>query len=389
MQRLVILFAACVLCAAWVARSQALRDEIDSAAVVSARSPPDPSNDQAEAPEHFFLRGEQYGTDDDYEGYWSQPNAGELPEVILLSRGNREYRAGETAPALEAWREVIARHPNTPAWNMAILNAGGALQESGRHAEAIATLNLLVSDTANFQRVNSAKWLADEQTDSTPMDSYLDPWNNDWYDASKAISASFEALHDLESAQAYNFLARHKFYYRSTCGLAGASEYSQLNDRITDLAGKLHAPLEIAYVVLSVAAAALVVWLAVHFINRRQWRRAIGSALAAAALLVAYPLSFGPACWIAAGSPVCTRLVSTVYFPILRCATRSREAAAIAMWYARLSGPDHSIPAFDGDELNWWEFAGAPAETAGSDAPESLNGLIVAEEEPTPSDRTQ
>lgn len=385
MQRLAILFAACILFAAWAARSRTHLVAIDSTRVVSNESAAANSDAQAEEPEQSFLHGEQYGTDEHYEGYWSQPNAAELPEVVLLSRGNRAYRAGDPAAALEAWRDVIARHPNTPAWNMAILNAGGALQKCGRHAEAIATLSRLLNDTANYQKTNEANWLKADSENATPMDTYLDLWNNDWHQACRSISDSFEALDDLESAQHYALMAQHRFSYRATCGTAAAYEWASLDGRISGLARKLNARLEMVFAVLTVAAAALVVWLAVHFINRRQWRRAFGSALAAAAVLVAYPVSFGPASWIAAGSPVCTRFVSAVYFPILRCANRSREAADIAKWYARLGGPDQSIPAFDGDELTWWETERVPPES--DDLAESgpPSDETVADNETTPS----
>jgi hypothetical protein len=58
----------------------------------------------------------------------------------------------------------------------------------------------------------------------------------------------------------------------------------------------------IAISIFGIAYAAFCIWLTVRIVNRRErWakRLAVGLAL----LLIAYPVSFGPACWITANPP--------------------------------------------------------------------------------------
>jgi hypothetical protein len=65
---------------------------------------------------------------------------------------------------------------------------------------------------------------------------------------------------------------------------------------------------------LAVAFAAFCVWLTVRIINRRErWAKWT----LVPAILIAYPLSFGPACWLSTTSDQSGDIVSSVYFPVL------------------------------------------------------------------------
>jgi hypothetical protein len=64
--------------------------------------------------------------------------------------------------------------------------------------------------------------------------------------------------------------------------------------------------------------------------------------LALVAILVGYPLSFGPAFWVSSQLESGTPFVTSVYKPILRAWLRGPAAVrAIIIWYARLGAkPD-------------------------------------------------
>jgi len=76
---------------------------------------------------------------------------------------------------------------------------------------------------------------------------------------------------------------------------------------------------------LTVAFAAFCVWLAVRIYNRRErWAKwtAVGMVVT---ILVGYPLSFGPACWISSRMQPSGNVVSAIYWPFF-----------LSMW----QGPD-------------------------------------------------
>jgi tetratricopeptide (TPR) repeat protein len=363
-------FAHYLLLIGWFAAFQHSSADSGPTATVSNESDAEIRDDNPR--KHFRLRGEADETAEDYEGYRRFSNPAQRPEVVLLSHGNRAYLAGDWNAAIEVWQKIITAYPNTPAWNMAVLNTGGALQEHNRHAEAISTLTRLLDDTANYLKVDNSNWLSTESADSTPMDAYLHLWNNDWYDACKAISESFEALNDLESAQKYAISARRQFPHRAMCGTAGAYEWSRTDERIANLAKSLHARIEIAFEVLAVAIAAFFMWLGIHLYNRRDLRLTIRWAIVVVTALIAYPLSFGPTCWLAQVMPSCSRLVSSLYFPILRSANRSPQVSTVALWYAALGARGNLTPAFDGDELSWWQTDEVAAEPEAADVGSSM-----------------
>src|SRR5262249_16114163 len=55
-------------------------------------------------------------------------------------------------------------------------------------------------------------------------------------------------------------------------------------------------------------------------------------------VLVAYPLSFGPACWISSRTGVGYFVLPMVYRPILDAMSRSRNVAPLCKWYAEHTG---------------------------------------------------
>jgi hypothetical protein len=87
--------------------------------------------------------------------------------------------------------------------------------------------------------------------------------------------------------------------------------------------------------VLSFACAAFCVWLAVRIVNRRErWAKRI--AIGLIVVLFAYPLGFGPACWISSRingdhSP----LVSYLYGPVIpACRRCPKHVVRWARWYS-------------------------------------------------------
>ena len=61
------------------------------------------------------------------------------------------------------------------------------------------------------------------------------------------------------------------------------------------------------------AFAAFLIWLAVRIINRRVWAKWM---LAALIVLAAYPVSFGPACWINQRTGAGGRTMARIYSPM-------------------------------------------------------------------------
>jgi hypothetical protein len=81
---------------------------------------------------------------------------------------------------------------------------------------------------------------------------------------------------------------------------------------------------------------------------------AFWTTLALAAVLVGYPLSFGPACWISSRiNDVQSDTVSIAYRPITWGMSQSDRIANALIWYAQLG----SRPGWEWVELKddgWW-----------------------------------
>jgi hypothetical protein len=111
--------------------------------------------------------------------------------------------------------------------------------------------------------------------------------------------------------------------------------------------------MSMALVIMGVAFAALAVWLAVRIVNRRE-RWAKWTAVA----LVAYPLSFGPAVWLAARGTIPETAVKCVYWPLLCQRVHLPNSwGAIIQWYGSFGIPSHQAVVFmvkdlEGDTLS-------------------------------------
>jgi hypothetical protein len=69
-------------------------------------------------------------------------------------------------------------------------------------------------------------------------------------------------------------------------------------------------------VIIGAAFAAFCIWLAVRIVNRREWWAKWTAA--GLSVVVAYPLSFGPACWISSRTGTGAVIVSIAYQPVIR-----------------------------------------------------------------------
>ncbi len=97
----------------------------------------------------------------------------------------------------------------------------------------------------------------------------------------------------------------------------------------------------VALAIFGVTLAAFCVWLAVRLVNRgwRPGRRFW--IIVPLVLLLAYPVSFGPACWLTAKPPTtaCINRALIAYWPL------------VVFWRTGLPGSGW---------LGWWMFVGVP-----------------------------
>ena len=89
----------------------------------------------------------------------------------------------------------------------------------------------------------------------------------------------------------------------------------------------------IVLAVLSLAFTAIVVWLTVRIVNRRErWAKRLAIAVVVAA--VAYPLSIGPATWLNERGYLATSTVSAVFRPLFWMYERAPRSLQTATdWY--------------------------------------------------------
>lgn len=84
---------------------------------------------------------------------------------------------------------------------------------------------------------------------------------------------------------------------------------------------------------LAFAVAGCGIWLAVRIVNRRKhYSRRMHIAGAVFSLLVAYVISFGPACWISSRLGTGYEVVSRIYQPILKIAFASPRFISVPIW---------------------------------------------------------
>jgi hypothetical protein len=97
--------------------------------------------------------------------------------------------------------------------------------------------------------------------------------------------------------------------------------------------------------------------------DRKHPSAAFWISVALVAVLVGYPLSFGPACWIASRSE--NWKISTFYWPIQTYVPYCPGGGAAVDWYAKVCMPNDSrgvlVPFHDRDgKLAWARYAAAP-----------------------------
>jgi len=77
--------------------------------------------------------------------------------------------------------------------------------------------------------------------------------------------------------------------------------------------------MKIILAALAVAFAAFCVWLAIRIFNRRErWAKWTGMGLAG--LMISYPLSIGPVCWMSSHAGIGSGAVSAIYGPLIKYA---------------------------------------------------------------------
>ena len=87
---------------------------------------------------------------------------------------------------------------------------------------------------------------------------------------------------------------------------------------------------------LGVAFTAFCIWLAVRILNRRErWAKWMAVVLT----LLAYPLSFGPACWLVNQGKADIVFIASIYRPFVRAAGGVNVMARLLRWYGDLDRP--------------------------------------------------
>jgi hypothetical protein len=77
---------------------------------------------------------------------------------------------------------------------------------------------------------------------------------------------------------------------------------------------------EVSFQILGIVFVAYCIWLTVRIVNRRErWAKRTAAGLV---IVLAYPLSFGPACWLADRLPIVQGPVTTAYRPLAAAAAR-------------------------------------------------------------------
>jgi hypothetical protein len=70
-------------------------------------------------------------------------------------------------------------------------------------------------------------------------------------------------------------------------------------------------------------------------------------------ILLAYPVSFGPACWINERAGMGATAISVAYRPIIWGAERDPRAQRAALWYASLGVTSGRSPSIVESEIHW------------------------------------
>jgi hypothetical protein len=119
---------------------------------------------------------------------------------------------------------------------------------------------------------------------------------------------------------------------------------------VIHLEGGIFVGMDVVLPALGVAFAAFCLWLTVRIVNRRErWAKWTAAGLA---IVLAYPISFGPACWISSHLDAGAGALAVVYDPLVWVIARD--------WRARYVD-EAETPNLDriGDALEWYAESGA------------------------------
>jgi hypothetical protein len=109
--------------------------------------------------------------------------------------------------------------------------------------------------------------------------------------------------------------------------------------------------------ILGIAFAAACVWLAVRLVNRRE-KPGVGlwAAVVVIAVLVGYPLSIGPACWVKDRySPESKFMLGDAYRPIIWTADRCPEFVKAGLrWYLSVGLREREYATFSDHSITLW-----------------------------------
>ncbi len=138
----------------------------------------------------------------------------------------------------------------------------------------------------------------------------------------------------------------------------GQADFSSLLDRLYREAARVPRPYaglwKSAAIALGTAAGGLGIWLTVRLINGRRRLTRKDLMLGFLVVAAAYPLSFGPACWILSQNGFNRRPISVVYYPIIWLSNRSPQIAKLSAWYAEVGESERWKVSFEGNEMSWW-----------------------------------
>jgi hypothetical protein len=116
------------------------------------------------------------------------------------------------------------------------------------------------------------------------------------------------------------------------------------------------------FVVFSAAFAGFCIWLIVRIVNRRErWAKQTGVRLIVS-VAIAYPLLFGPVCWIHERQDhLDTReeigsTIALAYRPVLAYWKSGLPGAEFVHWYAALGTSGNRLNGYSSSDLHWEQF---------------------------------
>jgi hypothetical protein len=95
--------------------------------------------------------------------------------------------------------------------------------------------------------------------------------------------------------------------------------------------------------------------------NRKKPGWAFWAVVVVVVMLVVYPLSIGPACWISSRTSIGATAASVIYQPMMWVTSRSERAEQVLSWYCRVGAAIgwqwHRGMWIEGDGLDEWLYS--------------------------------